>query len=174
MPLQTQIYVDAAPGIEGDSAGLNPASYAGNKNAGPGVFSGRFVFPPPSAEPDPFAVYGARTGETADPVGFVHRRQMYPNTNFTSPGTLEIPVGWPVDVAVSGDFIAKAQADPAPQVQDWVFASVADGTVKTDPDANAAVSGHVLTGWRVTGVFADGLVIISSPTVGIVPAPPAV
>ena len=96
---------------------------------------------------------------TATPLGLVVRNQVYPIYDVVTTGTLVIPAGATVTIAVKGDFYVKTTT--AAKAGDKVWASSTDGTIKTS--ANASESGYVDTGWTVKkGGAANDTIIISA------------
>lgn len=109
--------------IDGDRANNQPAVYTPhNFLAAEGVEVGSFVWRD-STHPETH-VAGSTSGADA-PLGFVERVQNVPNYNETVEGTLAIPEGSPVEVAVKGDFFITADASHS--VGDDVYAYVASG-----------------------------------------------
>lgn len=156
MGMQTQVYRTTAPGVAGDPATPDQMVYQPiNFTAEGDVTVGNFVFPSTTA-PETHAV-AAGTGE---PLGLVQRELNHFNYDLTSPGTLVLPEGSTLAVAVRGDFWVVTTT--AATVGQAVFASETDGSISTD-DAGATVSGSVETKWRVkTAGDANDLIIISA------------
>lgn len=105
-----------------------------------------------------FSVEWTATATAEKVMGFVMRVQMYPNYILTSEGTLTVPSGSALSVAVGGDFYAMSKT--AAEIGQKVFASTTDGSISTG-EAGASVSGHVETDWTVKrGAPADELIVI--------------
>ena len=90
-------------------------------------------------------------------MGFVKRNQFYPMYDITSAGTLTVPEGSALSVAVRGDFYAVSSTDAT--IGQAVFASTADGSVSTGT-AGSPGSGKVDTGWTVKRGGAAGELIV--------------
>lgn len=105
-----------------------------------------------------FSVEWTATATAEKVMGFVMRVQMYPNYILTSEGTLTVPSGSALSVAVRGDFYAMSKT--AAEIGQKVFASTTDGSISTGA-AGASVSGHVETDWTVKrGAPAGELIVI--------------
>lgn len=101
---------------------------------------------------------GSSTG--AKVMGFVVRDQMYPNYKLDSSGTLTVPAGFGLNVAVKGAFYAVAKTDAT--IGQAVFASTADGSISTD-SAGETVASHVETDFVVKrGGSAGELIVIGN------------
>ena len=101
----------------------------------------------------------AKATGSATPLGLVVRNQVYPIYDVETSGTLVVPAGSTLTIAVRGDFYVKTTS--AAQAGDKVWASTTDGTIKTS--ANASESGFVDTGWTVKlGGSANDTIIISA------------
>lgn len=90
-------------------------------------------------------------------MGFVKRNQFYPMYDLTSSGTLTVPEGSPLSVAVRGDFYAVSST--AATIGQAVFASTTDGSVSTGT-AGSPEEGTVETGWIVKRGGAAGELIV--------------
>lgn len=100
------------------------------------------------------------TGTATAVMGFVVRVQMYPNYNLTSSGTLEVPSGSALSVAVRGDFYAISAT--AATIGQKVFANTTDGSISTG-EASGTVSGSVETDFVVKkGGAAGDLIVIGN------------
>ena len=66
-------------------------------------------------------------GGTGAPLGFMERVQNQPNYDVSVPGSMVIPGGAEVNVAVQGDFFVAADASVS--VGDTVYADTTDGSV---------------------------------------------
>lgn len=93
------------------------------------------------------------TGEGA-PLGFAVREITNP-LGYNQPASNTVPKGFPVSVAVKGDFavITKTKAT----VGQRVFAVSADGTIKTDK-AGGTVDGAVETDYKVVNINGGGAI----------------
>lgn len=107
-----------------------------------------------------FTVAWTATGTATAVMGFVVRVQAYPNYMLDSEGTLKVPSGSTLSVAVRGDFYAKANTTATAGQK--VFASTTDGSISTGT-AGATVAGHVETGFMVKrGGSVGDLIVISN------------
>ena len=104
-----------------------------------------------------FSVAWTATGTGASVKGFVVRVQMYPNYILKSPGTLLVPSGSSLSVAVRGDFYAISKT--AATIGQKVFASTTDGSISTGEEGGS-ISGSVETDFYVERGGAPGEVIV--------------
>jgi hypothetical protein len=91
-------------------------------------------------------------GGTGAPLGFMERVQNYDNFNESVEGTLEIPAGSEVNVAVKGDFFVEA--DGSVSVGDTVYANNTTGA------ATFSSSGATDTGFKAFTAGASGDMVI--------------
>lgn len=113
------------PAMQGDRANQQEVIYTPtNFTAASAVNVGGFVWRDVT---NPETQVAASTVGTDKPLGFLERVQNYDNFNESVEGTLEVPAGSEVNVAVKGDFFIAADAS----------VSVGD-TVYADPDTGAA------------------------------------
>ena len=156
MGMQTQVNRYTAPGVAGDPATPDQMIYQPvNFTAEGDVTVGNFVFASTTAP----GTHAVAAGSGA-PLGLVQRELNHVNYDVMSPGTLVLPEGSTLAVAVRGDFWVKTST--AATVGQAVFANETDGSISTD-DAGATVSGSVETTWRVkTAGDANDLIIISN------------
>ena len=141
MALQKQVNLSYAPGVPGDKATPDQSVYTPlNPLAAVELPVGRFVFPVVAT-----AV-----------LGFVERVINYVNCDVLSDGTLSVPEGSALTVAVKGDYWAVSATAAA--VGQAVLASTADGSVST----GAADATHLDTGWKVKTPGAAGEPVIIS------------
>jgi len=155
MPAQTQVELYRDIGVPGAKASKNPAVYTVNNHIAIGpVPAGGFAWANPA---DPEATASAFGADA--PLGFVERNIVYPNYTPMDPGTLVIPEGGTLTIAVKGDFYAMSTT--AAVLGQAIFADLADGSISTD-DPGAVVAGAVETGWTVKKAGAAGEVIIIS------------
>lgn len=155
MGFQTKVYTTVAPGVAGDLATPDQAIYqALNFIAEEPCTVGNFVFASATA-PESQAVPGG----SGQPLGLVQRNLSYVNQNITSPGTLTVPAGSALMVAILGDFWVVSATDAT--VGQAVFANATTGAVSTAAPG-ATVEGSVETSWRVKKGGAAGEPIIIS------------
>lgn len=137
MALQKKVGTAAALGVPGDKAVPDQSTYT-PKNflaGGNGTAAGSFCW----ASADGTAAENSTSGSDA-PLGFVERNQVYPAYDAVSEGTLVIPAGCPLMVAVRGDYFAAAQEN-----------CTRGGKVYADK-----TSGKVLAAAGSNGILADG------------------
>lgn len=107
-----------------------------------------------------FSIVWTATGTATEVMGFVLRVQRYPNYVMTSSGTLVVPSGSALAVAVRGDFYAVSATTAT--VGQKVFASTTDGSIATDEEG-ATVDGYVETDFAVRrGGAAGDLIVIGN------------
>lgn len=101
------------------------------------------------------------TGEGA-PLGFAVREITNP-LGYNQPASNTVPKGFPVSVAVKGDFAVITGT--AATVGQSVFAVLTDGTIKTDT-AGVTVDGAVETDYKVVNINGGGakgdIIVISN------------
>ena len=131
------------PATQGDRANQQEVIYTPtNFTAASAVNVGGFVW---RDSTNPETQVAASTIGTDKPLGFMERVQNYDNFNESVEGTLEIPAGSEVNVAVKGDFFIAADASVS--VGDTVYADPSTGaasfigTNKTATDFKAFTSG---------------------------------
>jgi hypothetical protein len=78
---------------------------------------------------------------TGDPLGFVERVQNFDNYNIAVDGTLVVPAGSEVNVAIKGDFFVVADASVS--VGDTVYADTTTGAVTFTSGDDTEDSGFV-------------------------------
>lgn len=144
MPLQKQVDLYRAQGVPGDKATPDQSVYAPvNPLAAVALPVGRFVFPVVSSGTIDNTQATNVAGDASEVLGFVERVITYVNYDVFSDGTLVVPEGAGLTVAVRGDYWATSTT--AATVGQKVLASTADGSISTGtPDAT-----HLDTGWVV-------------------------
>lgn len=157
MGLQKSVNLTCAPAVAGDRASQNPMVYyfENFKAASGGVTVGGFAF---QDSTDPTLVKSAAAGK---PLGFVERTLEHFNYNAAADGSLVIPPGGNVAVAIRGDFYISAPA--AVSVGDVAFVDNTTGAVSFDAPGTT-VSGSTETAWTaMTKAAAAGdLIVISN------------
>lgn len=163
--VQKTVNMYPAAAVQGDRASQNPFIYTPqNYLAGTnGVTVGTFVWES-SEEGDPKQVVNTGTGA---PLGFVERVLANYNYDLTSEGTMLIPEGGLVTVALRGDFYVAA--DTTVTVGMAVFASTTNGAVKF-ATAGSTQSGYVETPYKAMTAGAQGDMIIISNAAAVVAA----
>lgn len=144
MPLQKQVGLYRAQGVPGDKATPDQSVYAPvNPLAAVALPVGRFVFPVVSSGTIDNTQATNVAGDATEVLGFVERVITYVNYDVFSDGTLVVPEGANLTVAVRGDYWATSTT--AATVGQKVLASTADGSISTGtPDGT-----HLDTGWVV-------------------------
>ena len=157
MPLQKQVNIYPAEGIPGDQATNSQAIYTvHNPLCSVNLPVGGFVFPViEDGEPD-YTMATNVAGDADKVMGFVERNPVYVNFDVLSEGTLTVPAGSALTVAVKGDYWAVSSTDAT--VGQAVLASTEDGSVST----GTADATHIDTGWVVRKGGAAGEPIIIS------------
>lgn len=145
MPLQSKVGLSVAAGVAGDKATPGQSVYTPlNPLAAVALPVGGFVFPVVDEDgviDNTIATNVA--GDATEILGFVERVINYVNYDLTDNGTLTVPAGSALTVAVRGDYWAVSST--AAIVGQAVLASTADGSISTGtPDAT-----HIDTGWVV-------------------------
>ena len=157
MGLQKSVNIACAPAVAGDCASQNPmVYYFENFKAGAsGITVGGFAYIDTT---DPTLVNAVGTGA---PLGFVERSLEHFNYDTSSDGSLVIPAGGNVAVAIRGDFYIEAPA--AVSVGDVAFVDNTTGEVSFDAPGTT-VSGSTETAWTaMTEAAAAGdLIVISN------------
>lgn len=140
MPLQKKVGTTTAPGVAGEKATPDQSIYTPvNPLAAVALPVGGFVFATGNEGTSATNVAGSAT----EVLGFVERVINYINTDVFEAGTLTVPAGSALTVAVCGDYWAVSST--AATVGQKVLASKTDGSVSTGtPDAS-----HIDTGWIV-------------------------
>jgi hypothetical protein len=150
---QGQVNILPAIGVPGQHMSTNPlVSTQKGYCAADTVTIGGFVWAETVGENDAF-VKSTGTGAGA-PLGFAVREITNP-LGYNQPDSNTVPKGFPVSVAVKGDF-AVITATTA-TVGQSVFAVLADGTIKTGA-AGDTVEGAVETDYKVVNINGGGAV----------------
>lgn len=155
MGFQKKVELYNAPAVAGDMATPDQSIYqAVNFTAEEAVEVGSFVFAGTDAQ------FQAKQSGVGAPIGFVQRIFNYVNNDLSSPGTLTVPEGSTLTIAVKGDFWAKTLTTAT--VGQKVYAGQLDGSIKTDA-AGQTISDYVETDFVVkTAGQANDLIIISN------------
>ena len=152
MAFQTSVKTRLAVAVAGDKATPNQSVYTPlNHLAGEGGATvGTFGW----IQADGTVI---DAGTTA-PSGFVERVQAYPNYTVTSAGTLLIPAGFPVTLAVKGDYWVKTTQTCT--VGGQVYVNQTTGAIEA---TNSSGTNVAATGWlfKMAGE-ANDMVIISN------------
>lgn len=155
--LQKQVNLYPAKGVAGDPATIGQAIYTPvNPLAAVDLQVGAFVFP---VVEDGLVDNGKATnkaGAATQVLGFVERAPVYFNYEILSDGSMTVPAGSALTVAVKGDYYAVSSTNAT--VGQAVLASTADGSVST----GTADATHIDTGWVVKEGGSKGEPIIIS------------
>ena len=137
-PFQSQVELYTCEGVAGDPVTPNQGVYTPvNFLAGEGgVDVGAFAF---ADSTNPSTI--AKAAGSGQPLGIVQRNLSYPNYVLTSLGTLHVPEGEGLTIAVKGDFWLVAPS--AATVGQKVFVNNTDGTISLG-SAGATVSGSTI------------------------------
>ena len=152
MPLQTKVNTVLAAAVAGDKATADQSIYTPlNHLAGEGGATvGTFGW----IQADGTVI---DAGTTA-PSGFVERVQAYPNYTVTDDGSLLIPQGFPVTLAVKGDYWVQTTQTAA--VGGQVYVNQTTGAIEA---TNSSGTNVAATGWLFkTAGEANDMVIISN------------
>ena len=107
MPLQSQVNLSVAPGVAGDKATPDQSIYTPlNPLAAVALPVGRFVFPVVDSGVIDNTQATNVAGTATAVLGFVERVINYVNYEIFSDGTLTVPAGSNLTVAVKGDYWA--------------------------------------------------------------------
>lgn len=157
MPLQSKVGLYVAPGVAGDKATPDQSVYTPlNPLAEVALPVGGFVFPVINDGVQDNSRATNVAGDATAVLGFVERVINYVNYDVLQDGTLIVPEGATLTVAVKGDYWAVSTT--AATVGQAVLASTADGSVST----GTADATHLDTGWKVKTPGAVGEPIIIS------------
>ena len=149
MPLQSQVNLSVAPGVAGDKATPDQSIYTPlNPLAAVALPVGRFVFPVVDSGVIDNTQATNVAGTATAVLGFVERVINYVNYEIFSDGTLTVPAGSNLTVAVKGDYWAVSTTKAT--VGQAVLASTADGSISTgtpdgthlEPDAERFQQRH--------------------------------
>lgn len=151
---QGQVNILPAIGVPGQHMSTNPlVSTQKGYCAADTVTIGGFVWAATVDENDANDAFVKSKGEGA-PLGFAVREITNP-LGYNQPASNTVPKGFPVSVAVKGDF-AVITAKTA-TVGQSVFAVLADGTIITG-NAGDTVEGAVETDYKVVNINGGGAV----------------
>lgn len=149
MTFPTAVRLQPEVGVPGDRASMNPISVI-SRLAQVAVTVAAFVWPGTDTDNQ---VQNTGTGK---PLGFAIRNQTGIIPNYLQEYSMQVPAGFPVEVAERGEFFAKS-ANVATLGQK-VFATLADGTLQFGA-AGATITGAIETPFVVTRGGAAGAVI---------------
>lgn len=148
---QKQVNILPAIGVPGQHMSTNPlVSTQKGYCAADTVTIGGFVWAETVDKNDALV----KSKGTGAPLGFAVREITNP-LGYNQPASNTVPKGFPVSVAVKGDFAVITRT--ATKVGDRVFAVLEDGSIKTGA-ADASVSGAVKTDYKVVNINGGGAV----------------
>lgn len=153
MALQSQVNRLISPAVAGDKATpdqsiYTPINYVADAS---GVACGSFCWPGSVAG----TVSGTTTGDAA-PLGFVERVINAPNFAPLDDGTLIIPEGYPLTVAVKGDYWVEAAATVTAGTA--VYVDKTNGKIY----GSAATNNIAASGWTFKTAASTGEMVIIS------------
>lgn len=148
---QGQVNILPAIGVPGQHMSTNPlVSAQKGYCAADTVTIGGFVWAVTVDKNDAFV---KSTGEGA-PLGFAVREITNP-LGYNQPASNTVPKGFPVSVAVKGDFAVITQTTA--KVGQSVFAVLADGSIKIG-NASETVENAIKTDYKVVNINGEGAV----------------
>lgn len=151
---QGQVNNLPAIGVPGQHMSTNPlVSTQKGYCAADTVTIGGFVWATTEKNNDANDAFVKSTG-TGAPLGFAVREITNP-LGYNKSASNTVPKGFPVSVAVKGDFAVVTGTDAT--VGQSVFAVLADGSIKTDTAGNT-VEGAVETDYKVVNINGGGAV----------------
>lgn len=163
---QGQVNILPAIGVPGQHMSTNPlVSTQKGYCAADTVTIGGFVWAATVDDNDSNDAFVKSTGKGA-PLGFAVREITNP-LGYNQPASNTVPKGFPVSVAVKGDFAVITGT--AAKVGQSVFAGLADGSIKTGT-AGGTVDGAIETDYKVVNINGDGAegdIIVISNWVGL-------
>lgn len=148
---QEQVNILPAIGVPGQHMSTNPlVSTQKGYCAADTVTIGGFVWAATVNNNDAFV---KSTGKDA-PLGFAVRENTNP-LGYNQPASNTVPKGFPVSVAVKGDFAVITRTKAT--VGQSVFAVFADGTIKTDT-TGSDVENAIETDYKVVNINGGGAI----------------
>lgn len=156
---QGQVKILPAIGVPGQHMSTNPlVSTQKGYCAADTVTIGGFVWAATGEKNDDFV----KSTGTGAPLGFAVREITNP-LGYNQPASNTVPKGFPVSVAVKGDFAVITKT--AAEVGQSVFAVLADGSIKTGTVDNAAED-VIETDYKVVNINGGGaagdIIVISN------------
>lgn len=148
---QEQVNILPAIGVPGQHMSTNPlVSTQKGYCAADTVNIGGFVWAVTEKENDAFV----KSTGTGAPLGFAVRENTNP-LGYNESDSNTVPKGFPVSVAVKGDFAVVTRTDAT--VGQSVFAVLTDGSIKTGT-AGSTVDGAEETDYKVVNINGGGAV----------------
>lgn len=148
---QEQVNILPAIGVPGQHMSTNPlVSTQKGYCAADTVTIGGFVWAATENRNDALV----KSAGTGAPLGFAVREITNP-LGYNQPASNTVPKGFPVSVAVQGDFAVITRTTAT--VGQSVFAVLEDGSIKTD-EAGVTVDGAIETDYKVVNINGGGAV----------------
>lgn len=149
---QGQVNILPAIGVPGQHMSTNPlVSTQKGYCAADTVTIGGFVWAATKGINDAFV----KSTGTGAPLGFAVREITNP-LGYNQPASNTVPKGFPVSVAVKGDFAVITRT--AATVGQSVFAVLADGSIKTGTAGDTTVADAIETDYKVVNINGGGAV----------------
>lgn len=157
---QGKVNILPAIGVPGQHMSTNPlVSTQKGYCAADTVTIGGFVWAATADKNDAFV----KSTGTGAPLGFAVREITNP-LGYNQPASNTVPKGFPVSVAVKGDFAVVTRT--AATVGQSVFAVLADGSIKTGKAGDSSVENAVETDYKVVNINSGGaagdIIVISN------------
>ncbi|WP_227242414.1 structural cement protein Gp24 [Paraburkholderia caribensis] len=153
MSFQTSVQQQPEVGVAGSRASMNPISVISRIAQGT-VNIARFVWPGTDTDNQ---VQNTGSGK---PLGLAVRDQLGILPNYLQEASMQVPGGFPVEVAEQGEWFASSAN--AATLGQKVFATLADGTLQFGA-AGATIAGAIETKFVVTrGGAANAVIKIST------------
>lgn len=148
---QGEVNILPAIGVPGQHMSTNPlVSTQKGYCAADTVTIGGFVWAATEKNNDA----SVKSTGTGAPLGFAVREITNP-LGYNESASNTVPKGFPVSVAVKGDFAVVTRTDAT--VGQSVFAVLTDGTIKTG-EAGSDVAGAAKTDYKVVNINGDGAI----------------
>lgn len=153
MSFPTAVRLQPEVGVPGTRASMNPISVI-SRLAQSAVTVARFVWPGTDTDNQ------VQNTGTGNPLGLAITDQIGIIPNYLQEYSMQVPAGFPVQVAEQGEFFASSAN--AATLGQKVFATLADGTLQFGA-AGATVTGAIETPFVVTrGGAANAVIKIST------------
>lgn len=151
MPFPNAVRLQPEVGVPGSRASLNPISVI-SRNAQGVVTVGAFVWPGTDTDNQ---VTNSGNGK---PLGFAVRDQNGIIPNYLQEASMQVPSGFPVEVAEQGEWFASSAAN-ASTLGQKVYANYGDGTLSFGAtgaaSTNAGITANTTSGSNVLTVTAN-------------------
>ncbi|WP_186260372.1 structural cement protein Gp24 [Burkholderia gladioli] len=134
MPFQTSVYQQPEVGVAGSRASMNPVSVI-SRIAQAVVTVGAFVWPGTDSDNQ---VQNIGTGK---PLGFAVRDQNGIIPGYLAEASMQVPVGFPVQVAEQGEWFAKSANNAT--LGQKVYANYGDGSLSFGATGSASTNAGI-------------------------------